>query len=68
MKSWKMMELTTVRFLPAVACTPMRRVWRNVRTALAEALEDWLLFRIHKHLALPKIAGIELKVRKERAA
>ena len=38
------------------------------RSALVEALEDWLLFRIHKHLPLPKIGGIELKVRKEQAA
>ena len=38
------------------------------RAALAEVLEDWRLFRIHKHLALPKIDGIALKVKKERAA
>ena len=38
------------------------------RSALVEALEDWLFFRIHKHLPLPKIGGIELKVRKEHAA
>ena len=38
------------------------------RAALAEAMEDWLLFRIHKHLPLPKIGGIELKVRKGQAA
>lgn len=37
------------------------------RTALAEALEDWVLFRIHKHLALPKINGIELTVKKAQA-
>ena len=29
------------------------------RSALTDALEDWLLFRIHKHLPLPKIDGIE---------
>jgi predicted RNase H-like HicB family nuclease len=38
------------------------------RAALAETLEDWLLFRIHKHLPLPKIGGIQLKVKKEKAA
>jgi hypothetical protein len=38
------------------------------RSALTDALEDWVLFRIHKHLPLPKIDGIELKVRKEKAA
>jgi len=32
------------------------------RSALAEALEDWLLFRIHKHLPLPKIDGVKLNV------
>ena len=30
------------------------------RTALAETLEDWVLFRIHKHLLLPKIGGKSL--------
>jgi predicted RNase H-like HicB family nuclease len=38
------------------------------RAELVEVLEDWLLFRIHKHLPLPKIGGIEIKVRKEQAA
>ena len=38
------------------------------RSALAEVLEDWIFFRIHKHLPLPKIDGIALKVRKEKAA
>ena len=38
------------------------------RAALAETLEDWLLFRIHRHLPLPKIGGIELTVKKEKAA
>ncbi|MFH1921041.1 MAG: type II toxin-antitoxin system HicB family antitoxin [Planctomycetota bacterium] len=38
------------------------------RNALAEVLEDWLLFRIHKRLALPKIDGLELTVKKEEIA
>ena len=38
------------------------------RASLAETLEDWVLFRIHKHLPLPKIGGIELAVKKEKAA
>ena len=38
------------------------------RTALAEVLEDWVLFRIHRHLPLPRIDGIELAVKKERVA
>lgn len=38
------------------------------RSALAETRKDWLLFRIHKHLTLPKFDGIELKVKRERAA
>jgi predicted RNase H-like HicB family nuclease len=51
-----------------------RGVYANARTlegcraALAEVLEDWLLFRIHRHLPLPKIDGIGLKVKKEKAA
>ena len=53
---------------------PCRGVYANApsledcRTALLEALEDWLLFRIHKHLPVPKIDGVELKVKKEQAA
>jgi predicted RNase H-like HicB family nuclease len=38
------------------------------REELAAVLEDWLLFRIHKNLALPTIDGLELKVEKEFAA
>ena len=37
------------------------------RNELAEVLEDWLLFRIHKNLELPKIDGLELTVTKELA-
>lgn len=53
---------------------PCRGVWANAssveqcRNELIEVLEDWLLFRIHKHLPIPKIGGVELKVRKESAA
>ena len=38
------------------------------RSELAETLEDWVLFRIHKNLTLPKIDGLKLTVKKERAA
>jgi predicted RNase H-like HicB family nuclease len=38
------------------------------RTELAEVLEDWILFRTYKNLALPKIDGIKLTVKKEIAA
>jgi len=38
------------------------------RSELAEVLEDWLLFRIHRNLALPRIDGIDLAVKKEIAA
>jgi predicted RNase H-like HicB family nuclease len=38
------------------------------RTDLVEVLEDWVLFRTYKNLALPKIDGIELTVKKEIAA
>ena len=34
---------------------------------MAETLEDWLLFRIHRRLALPKIDGIELAVKRMKA-
>ena len=38
------------------------------RNELAEVLEDWLLFRIHQHLALPGIDGLQLTVKKEELA
>ena len=38
------------------------------RTELAQVLEDWVLLRIYKNLALPKIDGVELTVKKEMAA
>jgi predicted RNase H-like HicB family nuclease len=41
------------------------RTLEECREELAEVLEDWLLFRIHKNLALPKIDGLTLEVREE---
>lgn len=38
------------------------------REELAEVLEDWVLFRIHKNLPLPRIDDIELTVTRENAA
>ena len=38
------------------------------REELAAVLEDWILFRIHQHLELPVIEGVQLKVVKEAAA
>nr|VFJ49758.1 MAG: Predicted nuclease of the RNAse H fold, HicB family [Candidatus Kentron sp. DK]VFJ61038.1 MAG: Predicted nuclease of the RNAse H fold, HicB family [Candidatus Kentron sp. DK] len=40
----------------------------NCREELAEVLEDWLLFRIYHHLAIPPIEGMTPSVRKEMAA
>jgi len=51
-----------------------RGVFANARTLeecrdeLAAVPEDWLLFRIHKNLALPKIDGLELTVSHEVSA
>ena len=33
------------------------------RAQLAEVLEEWLFFRVYKHLSLPVIDGIELAVK-----
>ena len=30
------------------------------RDELAEVLEDWVLFRIHRHLPLPELDGVNL--------
>lgn len=38
------------------------------RSELEQSLEDWVLFRIYKNLALPKIDGIKLTIKKEVAA
>ena len=37
----------------------------SCRAALLSALEDWVFFRIHRHLSLPVIDGIELAVKAE---
>lgn len=33
------------------------------REQLIEILEEWIFFRIHKNLALPKIDGVELIIK-----
>jgi predicted RNase H-like HicB family nuclease len=33
------------------------------RDELAEVLEEWILFRVAKHLSLPVVEGIELTVK-----
>ena len=38
------------------------------REELASTLEDWLLFRIHMNLEVPKIDGLDLAIRKVTAA
>lgn len=38
------------------------------RESLLSALEDWILFRIHRHLSLPVIDGVELSVKAEAAS
>ena len=54
--------------------SPCQGVYANAitleecRAELAEVLEDWILFRIHKNLPLPTIDGLELKVDEEAVA
>ncbi len=38
------------------------------RNELEEVLEEWLLFRIYKNLPIPKVEGVEIKIKKEAAA
>ena len=33
------------------------------REQLEEVLEEWILFRVHKHLPLPVVDGIELTIK-----
>jgi predicted RNase H-like HicB family nuclease len=35
------------------------------RSELLSVLEDWIFFRIHRHLSLPVIDGLELTVKEE---
>jgi predicted RNase H-like HicB family nuclease len=35
------------------------------RQQLEEVLEEWVLFRVHRHLRLPVIDGLRLAVKKE---
>ena len=35
------------------------------RDELEEVLEEWVLFRVHRNLALPIIDGVELAVKEE---
>ena len=37
------------------------------RDELASTLEDWLLFRISRHLAIPVLAGLDLTVKESTA-
>lgn len=32
------------------------------RDTLAEVLEDWILIRVHRHLPIPAIDGVEIRV------
>ena len=38
------------------------------REELASTLEDWLLFRIARHLAIPTVEGLDLAVREVEVA
>lgn len=35
------------------------------RQELADVLEEWVLFRVHRHLKLPVVGGLKLAVKKE---
>lgn len=39
----------------------------NCRDELEEVLEDWVFFRIHRHLPMPVLDGIELTVKETTA-
>ena len=36
----------------------------DCRQELAEVLEDWIFFRIHSHLEIPVVDGVELSIKK----
>jgi len=38
------------------------------RNELASTLEDWLLYRISRHLAIPTVGGLDLAVREVEVA
>jgi predicted RNase H-like HicB family nuclease len=37
------------------------------REQLGEVLEEWVLFRVHRNLTLPVVAGVELVVKEATA-
>jgi len=45
-----------------MASTLTRALSEDCREQLQEVLEEWVLFRVHKHLPLPAIDGIELTI------
>jgi len=38
------------------------------RQELEEVLEEWILFRVYKHLPVPEIEGLKLEVKKIKVA
>jgi predicted RNase H-like HicB family nuclease len=50
---------------PGVVATG--KTLEECRGELLSALEDWIFFRIHRHLSLPVIEGLELSVKEEAA-
>ena len=52
-----------IRICPGVYATA--RTLEECRQELEEVLEEWVLFRIHRHLKLPVVGGMKLAVKKE---
>ena len=50
-----------IRVCPGVYA--QARSLESCRRELQEVLEEWILFRIHRNLPLPKIEGIELIIK-----
>lgn len=38
------------------------------RNELEEVLEEWILFRVYKHLGIPRIDDVEIKIKKQAVA
>ncbi|HLQ43856.1 MAG TPA: type II toxin-antitoxin system HicB family antitoxin [Planctomycetaceae bacterium] len=52
-----------IRVCPGVYATAP--TLEECRQQLQEVLEEWVLFRVHRHLKLPVVDGVKLAVKKE---
>ena len=63
MKSSLTMARSTGKSPSVMGYMPTPQPLKTCRTQLVEVLEEWIVFRVYKHLSLPVIDDIELTVK-----